>query len=133
MNNIPLKCPSCADPLVVTQLTCATCRTGVVGHFELNPFLKLSNQSLRFLEDFIRNRGNVKEMARVSGESYWVIRRQLDEVITELGMEEFEPSERQPEPSSLLRQQILERLGNGDINVQEATRLLAQLTERSPF
>jgi hypothetical protein len=77
---------------------------------------------LKFLEFFVRNRGNVKEMERETGESYWAIRRQLDEVISEMGMEA--PQE---DDLSLRRQEILARLSRGEINVQEATRLLSQI------
>jgi hypothetical protein len=93
----------------------------VVGKFELSPFFRLSPESLRFLEGFVRNRGNVKEMERETGESYWAIRRQLDEVIAEMGMEA--PKE---DDLSTRRQEILARLSRGEINVQEATRLLSQ-------
>jgi len=98
------------------------CGTGVVGKFELSPFFRLSPESLHFLEVFVRNRGNVKEMERDTGESYWAIRRRLDEVITEMGMEA--PRE---EDLSTRRQEILARLSQGEINVQEATKLLSQL------
>ena len=120
---IPQSCPSCSSPLIVTQLTCTSCGTGVVGKFELSPFHRLSPDSLKFLEVFVRNRGNVKEMERETGESYWAIRRQLDEVITEMGMEVPEPVEE----LSTRRQEILARLSRGEINVQEATQLLSQL------
>jgi hypothetical protein len=93
----------------------------VVGKFELSPFFRLSPESLRFLEVFVRNRGNVKEMERETGESYWAIRRQLDEVIAEMGMQA--PKE---DDLSTRRQEILARLSRGEINVQEATRLLSQ-------
>jgi hypothetical protein len=96
-----------------------------VGLYEINPFLRLSNESLQFLETFIRNRGNVKEMERETGESYWVIRRRLDEVIAELGYE-VEPVE---DELSARRQEVLARLGKGEIDVKEATRLLNQLGE----
>ena len=66
---IPQSCPSCASPLAVTQLTCTSCGTGVVGKFELSPFFRLKPESLKFLEVFVRNRGNVKEMERENGES----------------------------------------------------------------
>ena len=123
MSTIPRKCPSCSSPLVVTQLSCTKCETNVVGLYEINPFLRLSNESLQFLDVFIRNRGNVKEMERTTGESYWVIRRRLDEVITELGYE-LEPGE---DDLSARRQEILSQLGKGEIDVKEATRLLTQL------
>lgn len=119
---IPQSCPSCSSPLVVTQLTCTSCGTGVVGKFELSPFHRLSPERLKFLEAFVRNRGNVKEMERETGESYWAIRRQLDEVIAEMGMEP--PQE---DDLSTRRQEILARLSRGEINVQEATKLLSQL------
>jgi hypothetical protein len=94
----------------------------VVGKFELSPFFRLAPESLRFLEVFVRNRGNVKEMERETGESYWAIRRRLDEVIAEMGMEA--PQE---DALSTRRQEILAQLGRGEINVQEATRLLSQI------
>lgn len=119
---IPQSCPSCSSPLVVTQLTCTACGTGVVGKFELSPFHRLSPERLKFLEVFVRNRGNVKEVERETGESYWAIRRQLDEVITEMGMEPPQETD-----LSTRRQEILAQLGRGEINVQEATKLLSQL------
>ena len=120
---IPQTCPSCSSPLVVTQLNCTVCGTGVVGKFELSPFFRLSLESLKFLEVFVRNRGNVKEMERETRESYWAIRRRLDEVITEMGMEAPQPVD----DLSSRRQDILGRLSRGEINVQEATQLLSEL------
>jgi hypothetical protein len=119
---IPQSCPSCSSPLVVTQLNCTACGTGVVGKFELSPFFRLSPESLRFLEVFVRNRGNVKEMERETGESYWAIRRQLDEVIVEMGIEATKSDD-----VSTRRQEILAQLSRGEINVQEATKLLSQI------
>ena len=119
---IPQSCPSCSSPLVVTQLNCTACGTGVVGKFELSPFFRLSPESLRFLEFFVRNRGNVKEMERETGESYWAIRRKLDEVIVEMGIEATKSDD-----VSTRRQEILAQLSRGEINVQEATKLLSQI------
>jgi hypothetical protein len=119
---IPQICPSCSAPLAVTQLTCTSCGTGVVGRFELSPFFRLTPESLHFLEVFVRNRGNVKEVERETGESYWAIRRRLDEVIEEMG---FQPAPK--EDLSIQRQEILAQLSRGEIDVQEATRLLTLL------
>ena len=115
-------CPSCSSPLVVTQLNCTVCGTGVVGKFELSPFSRLSPESLKFLETFVRHRGNGKRMEGEAAESSWAFRRRLDEVIAEMGMEA--PQE---DDLSTRRQEILAQLGRGEINVQEATRLLSQL------
>src|SRR5215510_10817179 len=122
---IPQSCPSCSSLLAVTQLTCTVCGTGVVGKFELSPFFRLKPESLKFLEVFVRNRGNVKEMERETSESYWAIRRQLDEVIAEMGFG-VEPEQTD---LSAQRQEILSRLSRGEIDVQEATQLLKQLNK----
>lgn len=126
MPKIPQKCPSCTSPLQVTQLTCVSCGTGVVGSFELSPFLRISPDSLHFLEIFVRNRGNVKEMARETGESYWAIRRQLDEVIKEMGFDTDQPSQAD---LANQRQEILHQLSQGEIDVDEAKKLLTTLGE----
>ncbi len=130
MSLIPQKCPSCAAPLKVTQLTCTACGTGVIGSFELSPFFRLSPESLHFLEVFVRNRGNVKEMERETGESYWAIRRRLDEVITEMGFASTIPGEA---AIAGQRQAILQQLSQGEIPVEEAKKLLIQLGEENSF
>ena len=122
---VPQSCPSCGSALAVTQLNCTACGTGVVGKFELSPFFRLKPESLEFLEVFVRNRGNVKEMERETGASYWTIRRQLDEVIAEMGYADA-PT---PDEISAQRQDILAQLSRGEINVQEATNLLKQLSK----
>ena len=122
---IPQSCPSCGSALAVTQLNCTSCGTGVVGKFELSPFFRLKPESLKFLEVFVRNRGNVKDVERETGESYWTIRRQLDEVITEMGFEQ-PPNE---DDLSSKRQEILAQLSRGEIDVSEATRLLKQINK----
>jgi hypothetical protein len=130
MSLIPQKCPSCAAPLKVTQLTCTACSTGVIGNFELSPFFRLSPESLRFLEIFVRNRGNVKEMERETGESYWAIRRRLDEVIAEMGFTSAIPGEA---ATAEQRQAILQQLSQGEISVEEAKKRLIQLGEENSF
>ena len=126
MPTIPQKCPSCTSALQVTQFTCTSCGTGVVGSFELSPLFKLSEESLNFLENFVRNRGNVKEMARETGESYWTIRRQLDEVVKEMGFATDAPSQADLAGS---RQEILGQLSRGEISVEEAKEQLNDLGE----
>ena len=122
---IPQACPSCGSALAVTQLNCTSCGTGVVGKFELSPFFRLKPESLKFLEVFVRNRGNVKEVERETSESYWAIRRQLDEVIAEMGFGEAPTADEK----SAQRQEILAQLSRGEINVQEATQLLKQFNK----
>ncbi len=122
MSDAPLQCPSCSSPLVITQLSCTSCDTVVSGYYHLNPFFQLPQESLDFLVDFIRNRGNIKEMARRSENSYWVIRSKLDKIVAEFRFEE-------DEPLPARRKNILLRLNRGEIDVDEATSLLKALKE----
>jgi hypothetical protein len=114
------QCPVCQARMEITQLSCTNCETVVVGRFEPNRFSKLSPESMAFLETFIRNRGNVKDMERESGVSYWTIRRKIDELITELGL----VAKPDPETTKTSRREILERLKNGEITAEEAGKLL---------
>ncbi len=117
------QCPVCQSRMEITQLSCTNCETVVVGRFEPNRFSKLSPESMAFLETFIRNRGNVKDMERETGISYWTIRRKIDELIAELGLE-AQPDTDVPTNS---RREILERLKSGEITAEEAGNLLEKL------
>jgi hypothetical protein len=101
----------------ITQLSCTSCETVVLGRFEPNRFSKLPPESLAFLEDFVRSRGNVKEMERELGISYWTIRKRIDDLVEELGL----ASKASPRAG---RRAILERLKAGEISPEEAAALL---------
>ena len=87
MRKILEQCPSCGSALEVTRLTCTSCETVVLGRYQACPFCKLDPERTQFLLSFVRSRGNVKEMERELGISYWTVRRRLDELIEELGFE----------------------------------------------
>ena len=123
MSALPHKCPSCSAPLQVSQLSCTECDTVVMGKYDLSPLFRLSAESLKFLETFILNRGNVKEMERNTGQSYWAIRRRLDEVIEEMDLES-EPVERNLRDE---RKEILAKLSAEEIDVHQAADLFRQL------
>ena len=114
-------CPTCQSRMEITQLSCTSCETVVLGRFEPNRFSKLPPKSLAFLEAFVRSRGNVKEMARETGISYWTIRKQLDDLLVEL---DLEPGSESPPAGKATRTEILERLKAGEITPEEAAELL---------
>lgn len=118
-------CPACAGELIVTQQTCIQCGTSVVGEFAPTIFSKLSPENLAFLELFIKNKGNVKEMEREMEESYWAIRNRINEIIEELGLEKknVEPAAA-PADMKAQRQEILNRLDRGELDVNAAAAAL---------
>ena len=125
MSEIPLKCPSCGSTLVITQLGCTACNTVVSGYYPINPFLRLAPETIEFLAMFIRNRGNIKEMARETGESYWTIRNRLDKVVNE-----FTQDEHSADYAAHKRMDILLQLKRGEIDAAAAAALLRDLGER---
>jgi hypothetical protein len=122
MRKILEECPTCGDALVATELSCDSCGTVIHGRYAPCPFCRLSPENLAFLELFVRNRGNVKDMERELGVSYWTIRNRLNEVVEEMGEEERPPIPDQAK--SARRRDILERLNQGEISVADAAELL---------
>jgi hypothetical protein len=133
MRNLIEQCPACGGELIVTQQNCVDCETVILGRFKPNIFSRLSPENLHFLELFVKNRGNVKDMEREMGSSYWTIRNRLNEIIIELGFEadaNNEPALSEPEERKLLsseRQNILAQLESGDLTAVEAAARLASL------
>ena len=125
MRKILERCPSCGGALDVTRLDCTSCETVVMGRYQPCPFCKLSPESTQFLLTFVRCRGNVKEMERELGTSYWTVRRRLDSLIEELGVTGTPVQE---EDIAALQLEILERVDRGEISAAEASEILAQMS-----
>lgn len=78
---MPLRCPSCDCSLTVNKLVCKDCGTEVVGDFDLPVIARLSHKEQKFILDFIKSSGSLKDMAKNMGVSYPTIRNCLDELI----------------------------------------------------
>ncbi|MBP8000168.1 MAG: DUF2089 domain-containing protein [Chloroflexi bacterium] len=126
MRKLIEQCPACGGEMIVTQQSCTRCETVVLGRFKPDIFSRLSPESLNFIIVFVKNRGNIKEMERELGLSYWTIRNRLNEVIAELGFETRAEDAAATQPT-LQRQDILARLESGELTVEEATARLEQL------
>jgi hypothetical protein len=132
MRKILESCPTCGGEFAVTELTCTVCDTVVRSRYSPCPFCRLSPEDLAFLLVFVRNRGNVKDMERELGVSYWTIRGRLTEVITSMGLEpggepeaDDPPAARPAAPDrSAARQAVLDRLRRGEITAEEAAEQL---------
>jgi len=87
-------------------------------------FNKLTPEHLQFAEMFIRLRGNIKDMEREMGLSYPTVRSRLNEVIRELGFDVGEDDTTSVDQHAEERQAILTRLERGEIQAEEAVKLL---------
>lgn len=125
MRKLLESCPNCGGELEITRLNCKACETVILARYEPCPFCKLSPESARFVQAFVKTRGNLKEMERDLGQSYWTLRARLNEVIQELGFQ-VEPVHEEEELAAQ-RRHILERLEQGEIDATEAAEQLNQL------
>lgn len=112
-------CPVCDNELKVTTMYCNNCDTKIVSEFELCKFCKLTKEEKYFIEVFIKNRGNIKEIERELGISYPTVRNKLESVIESLG---YSPR-REPKYDKI---EILNKLNEGLITAEEAVRLLKE-------
>lgn len=125
-------CPVCAGELSATRLQCLTCSTAIEGQFALGRLGRLTREQLRFVELLVKNRGNMNQVAAELGVSYTTARTRMDDIVATLGyptpMDDDDPDRRigftTTAPAATARRDILKRLEAGEINAEEALRLL---------
>ena len=121
----PAQCPVCGERMLVTKLRCSHCGTELSGEFGPCRFCRLEEKHLQFVETFLRCRGSIKEVERALGVSYPTVKNMLDAALTALGLDE------KPELRALRekeeRAEILQRLSDGEIDVDTAIEALHQL------
>ena len=121
----PAQCPVCGADMVVTKLRCSHCGTELSGEFAPCRFCRLEDRHLRFLETILRCRGSIKEVERALGVSYPTVKNMLDAALTALGLDE-KPEQRVLREKEE-RSEILQRLSDGEIDVDTAIEALNQL------
>lgn len=123
-NRVLWRCPVCGGGLEAVRLRCGQCETVVEGRFDLGRLARLDADQLRFVETFLKVRGNLKEMERELGVSYPTVRARLDAVLHAMG---FAPeAARDRDEEAQRRREVLDQLQAGLITAEEALRLLRQ-------
>ena len=122
----PAQCPVCGERMLVTKLRCSPLRDRASpGSFAPPPVLPVEEKHLQFVETFPRCRASIKEVERALGVSYPTVKNMLDAALTALGLDE------KPELRALRekeeRAEILQRLSDGEIDVDTAIEALHQL------
>ncbi len=123
------KCPVCEEDLIITELSCLSCDTKISGKFNFSKFNHLSLETLYFIEIFVKNRGNIKQVEKEMDISYPTVKKYLDEAITSLGYkvtpDEIDEEEEEKEvhaeaTSGDFMYDILDKIKQGEIKVKEA-------------
>lgn len=84
------KCPVCGKPMKVIQLKCDEDGVNVSGYFEVPSFCFLDEEDTKFIVMFLRTKGNLKEMERLTGIGYFALRGKLDKVLEKMGLTPIE-------------------------------------------
>jgi len=128
MNRNIARCPSCEQPLDVTELTCRSCDLRLKGHFERGcRFCALDPEQRKLLDVFLSCRGVIRDMEKALGLSYPTVRARVDSLLAALG---YAPTKAEAEAQEELadrRRDILSRLEAGQITAEEATKALRDL------
>lgn len=119
MSKLPTQCPSCRGHLQVSKLTCPACNMNLEGRFELHELLRLSEDDLRFVLDFVKSSGSLKQIAKQYGQSYPTIRNRLNEIIEKMQRIQMDPDR--------IRNEILDAIARGELSVKEAAEKLKEM------
>ncbi len=118
MAKLPTRCPSCSDALRVSRLTCPSCDLQLEGSFALPVLLRLSEDDLAFVLEFVKASGSLKQMAKLRGQSYPTIRNRLNDLIEKLEERGAQDASEQE------RHRILDAIAKGELSVEEASAML---------
>lgn len=123
-------CPICDNKLKVTKLGCAKCGTELSGQFHLGKFAYLKEEELRFVELFVKNAGNMKQLQNELGVSYPTAKKMLNDVIKSLGYQYDDSNEvvdvdcSSKDTQKLSQAEILKLIEDGEISPDEGLKLL---------
>ena len=84
-------CPVCESELHINRLSCINCKSEFPVDKPISKYDLLPGEQKEFLETFLRNRGNIKTVGEDLHISYPTVKRRLEELLINLGLEE--PSE----------------------------------------
>ena len=119
----PTFCPVCGGEYEITKCTCTKCKSELGGHFSGCDFCRLGEDESRFVLTFIKCRGSIKDVEKELGISYPTVRSRLEAVISHLGLKSTASSD----DIKAERLQIIEKLGSGEINANQAAEMLKNL------
>lgn len=117
-NPLDLQCPNCQRTLAIHRYHCPSCNLTVEGSLEVPPLGRLSMAEQSFVISFIRVHGNIKRMEQLFDISYPTVKSRLNAIAKKLDANFETPPE---------RNDVLDKLGKGQLTVEEALKLLDQM------
>lgn len=128
MNQTITRCPSCQQPLQVTELGCSRCDLRLKGHFERGcRFCALDSDQRRLLDVFLSCRGVIRDMEKALGLSYPTVRSRIDSLLAALGYAPTKAEAATREELAARRRAILDQLQSGELTAEDAASALKEL------
>ena len=114
MRGILKQCPVCSGKMVVREVECVECETKVISQFNAEVGkLDVEQDIFDFIKVFIFAEGSIKQSEKILNCSYPKVKNLLKKAKVALGVEEEEPVDDDT---------ILDRLANGELNVEETLK-----------
>lgn len=102
--------------IVVERVRLVESGIAIEGEFELPSLASLSAEDQMFVSAFVGCHGSIKQMEQVFGVSYPTIKNRLNRIGSQISLVEIAPEDSKSD--------ILERLSDGGITVDEALEML---------
>lgn len=115
--------PVSGGELIVTRLESPESGVVIEGAFSLGWIGRLTPEQLEFVGHLVRSRGNVQKVAADLNVAYNTARNRLDDIVAALEAPEHDARGDQERERRIA---VLRRLSEGDIEFDEAMRLLEQ-------
>ena len=117
--------PVSGGELVVTRLESPQSGIVIEGAFSLGWIGRLTPEQLEFVGHLVRSRGNVQKVAADLAIAYNTARNRLDDIVAALESPEQDTRrDQEREQERERRTAVLQRLSRGEIEFDEALRLL---------
>jgi len=110
-----LKCPSCAESMVINEIRCPKCDLRVRKDFEPCVFCQLPDDDYEFLKVFLSTQGRITEIEKLLGISYPTIKHKIEHLLNQLHLTAVDT---QDDP--------LDALSQGKISVDDVVTILKQ-------
>jgi len=111
-------------PIRVTMAYIPEKDISIEGDFKLPPLARLSTEDQLFAAVFLKTHGSIKQMEKFFGISYPTVKNRLNKISAQLDMVNIDIVVEEPEKEKVARMNVLDKLGKGDISLDEALKEL---------
>ena len=90
----------------------------ITGRFKPSPLDFLNEEDHEFVIMFLRSKGNLKELERLTGEGYFTLRGKLEKILKKIGLDPLSKDQ------EIDREEVFKLVREGKLSVDEALKIL---------